>query len=223
MADAVAEAKEEMRRRLADAIRDMEVETAADIARVITTAGWFEMELLETAVAAGMSEASRLYEEGEYFIPELLSCADAAEEATKIFRPYMMGRRPEPKGCVVIGSVAGDTHDIGKNIVALVVEAAGYDVFDIGRDVSAERFVDAVIEEQADALALASLMTTSMNHMADVIQLMKQRGCRQSCRVIVGGKPISPSFAQKIGADYYSSSAGDTVRILDEIMKTHGN
>lgn len=80
-----------------------------------------------------------------------------------------------------------------------------------------------MIEKQADALALASLMTTSMNHMADVIQLMEQRGCRQSCRVIVGGKPISPSFAQQIGADYYSSSAGDTVRILDEIMKTHGN
>ena len=107
--------REQLKRNLSDAIVEMEVEEAERIAKEITAQGLFQMNLLETSVAAGMAVASRLYEEGEYFIPELLSCADAAEAATEIFRPYMLGEKPAPKGCVVIGSVEGDTHDIGKN------------------------------------------------------------------------------------------------------------
>lgn len=208
---------ERLKKELSEAIVEMEVDDAERIAKEITSKGLFQMNLLETSVAAGMAEASRFYEEGEYFIPELLSCADAAEVATEVFRPYMLGEKPEPKGCVVIGSVEGDTHDIGKNIVALVIEAGGYEVHDLGRDVPASAFADAVEEHHPDAVALASLMTTSMGHMADVVQELEKRGTRESCKIIIGGKPVSTSFAKKIGADYYSPGAGETVRLLDEI------
>lgn len=209
--------REQLKRNLSDAIVEMEVEEAERIAKEITAQGLFQMNLLETSVAAGMAVASRLYEEGEYFIPELLSCADAAEAATEIFRPYMLGEKPAPKGCVVIGSVEGDTHDIGKNIVALVIEAGGYEVHDLGRDVPASVFADAVEAHHPDAVALASLMTTSIGYMADVVQELTRRGTRSSCKIIIGGKPVSTSFAKKIGADYYAPGAGEAVRLLDDI------
>ena len=173
--------REKLKRNLSDAIVEMEVEEAERIAKEITAQGLFQMNLLETSVAAGMAVASRLYEEGEYFIPELLSCADAAEAATEIFRPYMLGEKPAPQGCVVIGSVEGDTPDT------------------------------------PDAVALASLMPTSMGHMADVVQELTRRGTRSSCKIIIGGKPVSTSFAKKIGADYYAPGAGEAVRLLDDI------
>ena len=211
--------KEELTHKLAQAIVDMEVDEAEAVAKAITDAGWFSMDLLEKGIAAGMGEASQYYEDGEYFIPELLSCADAAEAATDVFRPYMQGQSPEPKGRVIIGAICGDTHDIGKNIVALVIQAAGYEVIDLGRDVPAQDFVAAAEREQADVIAIASLMTTSMNHMADVIQLLEKRGIRDRYGVIVGGKPISASFAREIGADRYAASAGAAVRIIDEWMQ----
>jgi len=204
---------------LAQAIAAMEVEEAAAIAAAVVTTGCFTMDWIEKGITAGMGQASRLYEEGEYFIPELLVCAEAAEAATRIFRPLMDDSAAAGKGRVVIGSVQGDTHDIGKNIVALVIRSAGYEVMDLGRDVPARAFVEAAETFQADVIALAALMTTSMPHMEDVIHLLQAQQLREQYFVLVGGKPVSAAFARRIGADGYAASAGTAVRWVEKVTR----
>ncbi len=146
-------------------------------------------------------------------------CAEAAEAATRIFRPLMDESAAAGKGRVVIGSVQGDTHDIGKNIVALVIRSAGYEVMDLGRDVPARVFVEAAETFQADVIALAALMTTSMPQMEDVLHLLQARQLRERYFVLVGGKPVSAAFARRIGADGYAASAGTAVRWVEKVTR----
>ena len=204
---------------LARAIAAMDVEAAAAIAAAVVTAGCFTLEWIEKGITAGMGQASRLYEEGEYFLPELLVCAEAAETATRIFRPLMAENFSAGKGRVIIGSVQGDTHDIGKNIVALVIRSAGYEVMDLGRDVPASMFVEAAETFQADVIALAALMTTSMPHMESVIHLLQAQQVRERYFVLIGGKPVSAAFARRIGADGYAESAGSAVRWVEKVTR----
>ncbi|MGN1410498.1 MAG: B12-binding domain-containing protein [Eubacteriales bacterium] len=136
----------------------------------------------------------------------------------KVFAPLMKSGDKPDKGRIVIGTIFGDTHDIGKNIVSLLLSGAGYDVLDLGRDVSAENFVDGAIEYNADIIAISTLMTTTMNNMKDVVDLLIERGVRDRFRVIIGGKPCSLSFAKKIGADGYSSNAPGALRLVKKIM-----
>ena len=218
LGEAMAEQKNSLLQKLADAIYAMDVDLSEELARMIVEAGLFTTDVLENSIVRGMGRASRAYEEGEYFIPELLVCADAADAAPAIFQPCLK-ESPEGKGRMVIGSIRGDTHDIGKNIVALVVRSAGYEVFDLGRDIRAEVFVDAAESVKADVIAMASLMTTSMNHMAEVTGLLEQRGLRKRYVVMVGGKPLSRAFARKIGADFYAENAGSAVRYMEKVMQ----
>ncbi len=203
---------------LSDAIFAMEVGQAEQLAKRIVEAGWFSFDIIERGIVHGMRRASRSYEDGEYFIPELLVCADAAEAATCVFRPYMQNSTQQSKGRIVIGSIHGDTHDIGKNIVALVISSAGYDVRDLGRDVPEEKFVVSAEAFQADIIAIASLMTTSMPNIAGVTGLLEERGIRQKYVVMVGGKPLSVAFAEKIGADYYARDAKQSADIAKSIL-----
>ena len=211
--------KESFVRQLSDAIFAMEVGQAEKLARQIVAAGWFSFDIIERGIVHGMRRASCSYEQGEYFIPELLVCADAAEAATCVFRPCMKNMMHQSKGRVVIGSIRGDTHDIGKNIVALVISSAGYDVLDLGRDVPEEKFIDSAESFQADIIAVASLMTTSMPNIAGVTGLLEERGLRQKYAVMVGGKPLSIGFARRIGADFYAENAGCAVRCVEKIMQ----
>ncbi len=212
---------------LADAVVEMDEAKSSIIAQRIVDEKLDVLEAIEHGLVYGMGRAGDLYEAEEYFIPELLMCADAMDAAMKIFMPHIKVEEAKSKGRIVIGTIFGDTHDIGKNIVALIIRSAGFDVLDLGRDVPACRFVNMAIEFKADVIAVSTLMTTTMDNMAEVIKLLNEEGKRDLFKVIIGGKPVSLEFAKKIGADGYSSNAGGALRVVRGIIaekdKKHEN
>ena len=203
---------------LSDAVFNMEEDEARKLASDIVMNKLDIVHAIEAGIVVGMTRAGEMHDKEEYFISELLSCADAMEAALSILKPELGDKEMPSKGRIVIGTVAGDTHDIGKNIVSLVLEGGGFSVLDLGRDVSAERFVNAAVDFNADIIAISSLMTTTMENMRDVITLLIEKSLRERFRVIVGGKPLSLGFAKRIGADGYSSSAAGALRLCHKIM-----
>jgi corrinoid protein of di/trimethylamine methyltransferase len=189
---------------MARCVRDMEDEEVTEVTQEYADAGYDPQEGIMNGLVVGMNEAGKLYEEEEYYIPELLICSDAMYNGLDVLRPLL----PQDAGGngtkVVIAVIQGDTHDIGKNLVKIMLEAAGYQVVDLGRDVPIARLVDAVREEKPQILALSTLMSTSMAHMGTLIEELKKAGLRDSVQVIVGGAPLSRGFAEKIGADGFA-------------------
>lgn len=155
-----------------------------------------------------------MYDEGEYFIPELLMCSEALYAGMDVLAPCLKREEPAAQVKVVIGVVQGDIHDIGKNLVKVMLEAAGFKVIDLGRDVPADRFVKAVKENEAEVLCLSTLTSTTLNRMAEVIELLREQGLRDKVKVAVGGGAVSSSFAESIGADGYSDTATEAVRLI---------
>ncbi len=156
--------------------------------------------------------------EEEYFVPEILIAADAMYAGLDILRPFIKNHDAGPVRRVVIGVVQGDTHDIGKNLVRIMLEAAGFEVHDLGRDVPAARFVDRAIEVEADIIALSTLMTTTMEQMAEVIRILDARKVRSRFKVIVGGSPLSQKFSDRIGADGYAPKAAAAVQLAKRLI-----
>ena len=209
--------KEELLAEMARCVRDMEDEEVTEVTQEYADAGYDPQEGIMNGLVVGMNEAGKLYEEEEYYIPELLICSDAMYNGLDVLRPLL----PQDAGGngtkVVIAVIQGDTHDIGKNLVKIMLEAAGYQVVDLGRDVPIARLVDAVREEKPQSLALSTLMSTSMAHMGTLIEELKKAGLRDSVKVIVGGAPVSRGFAEKIGADGYSENATEAVKLVDRL------
>ena len=209
--------KEELLQEMARCVRDMEDELVTEVTQEYADAGYDPQEGIMNGLVVGMNEAGKLYEEEEYYIPELLICSDAMYNGLDVLRPLL----PQDAGGngtkVVIAVIQGDTHDIGKNLVKIMLEAAGYQVVDLGRDVPIARLVDAVREEKPQILALSTLMSTSMAHMGTLIEELKKAGLRDSVKVIVGGAPLSRGFAEKIGADGYSENATEAVKLVDRL------
>ncbi|MCR4400576.1 MAG: corrinoid protein [Syntrophomonadaceae bacterium] len=208
----MAEQREHLFGQLSDAVVAMDVEQAQALSRAAVEHGLDAGEAMEQGLADGMHRAGIRYERQEYFIPELLLCSDAMYAGLEVLRPHMSNSHCRRRGTVVIGVVEGDTHDIGKNLVKIMLEAAGFEVHDLGRDVSARRFVDRTMEVGADILALSTLMTTTMPRMQDVLMLLQQEGHRHRVRVLVGGGPVSQAFADRIGADGYAPNASAAAR-----------
>lgn len=209
--------------RLASAIVDMDEDAARALAGQAIDLGLPAAQIIERGLIAGMTRVSELYEAEEYFLTEVLLCADAMDAALEVVSPHMDKQEAPMRGRVVIGTIWGDTHDIGKNIVALMLRGAGFAVLDLGRDVSAARFVDAALEFNADIIAVSTLMTTTMDNMKSVIDLLDERGLRERFRVIIGGKPCSAGFARRIGASGYSSNAAGAVRLCRRLLEGADN
>lgn len=210
--------KEELLQELSDCVLDMRDDEVEDIAQEYIDAGYDPNDGIFNGLVDGMNKAADLFESEEYFIPELLICSDAMYNGLDVIKPHIKQDESNSKCKVIIGVVQGDTHDIGKNIVKIMLEASGYQMIDLGRDVPVQNFVDAVKEHGAQAIGLSTLMSTSMDNMGKVIELLKDEGIRDQVKVIIGGGPISQSFADKIGADGYSSSAVEAVKLLDSLM-----
>lgn len=202
---------------LKQCVIDMEEEKAEEISRRILQEHWNVKAAITEGLIAGMDEVSRLYADEIYFLPDLLTCADVMETSMRILRTALCNESVGYDVRIVIGTVEGDTHDIGKNIVALFLECAGFQVYDAGRDVSAKQFVQKVQEVHADILCLSTIMTTTMDRMSDVIRELEHSGLRDRVKVMVGGKPVSPKFAKEIGADGYSNKAADAVKLAKEL------
>ena len=210
--------EEELHKGLSDAVVDMDEDLARELAQAVVDEGFDAYEAIEKGLSAGMEEVGRLYEEEEYFIPELLLCSDAMYAGIEILRPYIKKREDSVRHTVVIGVVEGDTHDIGKNLVKIMLESAGFDVIDLGRDIPAADFVRAAEEHNAEIIALATLMTTARPAMREVLEVLEKEAKRGKFKVVVGGGPISPAFAEKIGADVYAVNAAEAARLARELV-----
>ena len=174
-------------------------------------------DAIQEGLLVGMNRAGKLFEEQEYFVPELLVASDAMYAGLSVLRPHIRRESFEVSAKVVIGVVEGDTHDVGKNLVRIILQTKGFEVLDLGRDVAPVKFVDKAIEIGADVIALSTLMTTTMENMDETINLLNVRGVRDQFKVIVGGSPLSKGYADRIGANGYARdaiSAADLVKRL---------
>lgn len=210
----------EMLRELRDAVVDGDARGTVARLEAALAAGADPERVLHDALVAGMSDVGRLYEEGEYFVPEMLVAARAMSAALEVLRPRLAEVGVASAGTVVIGTVRGDLHDIGKSLVVMMLEGAGFDVVDLGIDVPAERFVDAVRETSPHVVALSALLTTTMMNMAEVIAALESAGVRDQVKVMVGGAPISRSFAEQIGADGYGADAASAAALARQLVGT---
>ncbi|MEO0098118.1 MAG: corrinoid protein [candidate division WOR-3 bacterium] len=172
--------------------------------------------ILKEGLIAGMKEVGELFSKKEYFVPEVLIAADAFYAGFDLITPLLKSKG-EKRGKIVIGVVSGDIHDIGKNIVKVMLKANGYEVIDLGRDVPHEKFIKAVAEEKPQVLALSALMTTTMFGMEEIIQILKEKGLRDKIKVIVGGAAVNEKFAQMIGADGYGEDATAAVKLIERL------
>ena len=203
---------------LSDAVLEMEDARALELVHEALDAGLDPYDTIQNGLVPGMDRAGELFDEGEYFVPELLLCSDVMYEGLSVLRPFQSAAdKATERVRVVIGVVQGDTHDIGKNLVRIMLEVAGFEVYDLGRDVPIARFVDAAIEHDARIICLSTLMTTTLDGMAEVVRLLVERGVRDNHRVIVGGGPVTSGFAEKIGADAYGESASRAVAVAREL------
>jgi 5-methyltetrahydrofolate--homocysteine methyltransferase len=178
--------------------------------------------LLNEGLIAAMNEVGRLFEEGEYFVPEMLVSARAMQAGLNLLRPILVEEDVKPVGKVILGTVKGDLHDIGKNLVGMMLEGAGFQVVDLGTDVPDDRFLAAVREHQPDLVGLSALLTTTMPNMKSVIDQLKQAGMREKVKVMVGGAPVTQTFASQIGADGYAADASQAVLLAKQLMGAAG-
>jgi len=174
--------------------------------------------LLKDGLIDAMSEVGRLFEAGEYYVPEMLVAARAMKGCLEILRPLLVDSDVRPLGKVVIGTVSGDLHDIGKNLVAMMLEGAGYEVVDLGTDVRPERFAAAVREHAPLVVGLSALLTTTMQNMRMAIEALDDLGMRDRVKVIVGGAPVTEAFANEIGADGYAPDASRAVGVVNALL-----
>ena len=176
--------------------------------------------ILNKGLIAAMAEVGRLFEEGEYFVPEMLIAARAMQASVAIIKPKLLEADIKPLGKVVIGTVKGDLHDIGKNLVAMMLEGAGFEIVDMGTDVSPEKFADAVKEHEAQFIGLSALLTTTMPAMRTTIEALKEAGLKEHVAVMIGGAPVTQNYADEIGADIYAPDGPSAARKAKEALGT---
>jgi 5-methyltetrahydrofolate--homocysteine methyltransferase len=174
--------------------------------------------ILNDGMIAAMGEVGRLFEEGEYFVPEMLISARAMQSGLALLKPYLKEADVKSAGKVVIGTVKGDLHDIGKNLVAMMLEGAGFEIIDLGTDVAPERFVAAAREHGAQIVALSALLTTTMPAMKATLEALVAAGLREQVKVMIGGAPITQDYATQIGADGFSPDASRAVATAKSLV-----
>ncbi|MEO0115425.1 MAG: corrinoid protein [candidate division WOR-3 bacterium] len=203
---------------ITQAVVQMDAQTVKKLITQALQAKLPPQAILEKGLIAGMKEVGRLFSTKEYFVPEVLMASEAFYAGFDLLSPLLKTMGREEKGKIVIGVVEGDIHDIGKNIVKVMLEASGYQVIDLGKDVPSERFIETVRREKPAVLALSALMTTTMVKMGDVIAQLEQEKLRESVKVIIGGAPVSEHFAKKIGADGYGEDASAAVKLVEGLI-----
>lgn len=204
---------------LADAVVEMDEVKVIAAAHEVVEQALNINEAINKGLSEGMRRVGELYEQEDYFIPELLLCSDVMYAGLEKLKKHMQVDSSGKKGKVVIGVVQGDTHDIGKNIIKIMLETSGYEIIDLGRDVSPQSFVDAAIGERASIIGMATLMTTTMGGMDAVVKILTQINKRDEFKIMIGGGPVSHSYAEKIGADGYASNAIEAVKLAGQLME----
>lgn len=175
-------------------------------------------EILNKGLVAAMSEVGCLFESGEYYVPEMLISAKTMQACLGLLKPYLTNSTVKSPGKVLIGTVHGDLHDIGKNLVCMMLEGAGFEVKDLGIDVDAEKFISQIQEERPQIVAFSAMLTTTMPYMKTVIDALNQSGARRNIKVLVGGAPVTQHFADAIGADGYAPDASQAVAVARQLI-----
>lgn len=209
--------------RLREGVIKFEDEEVKSAAQEAVDLGFNAYDAIMNGLAAGMEEVGRLYEEQEYFVPELLLCADALNAGLDILKPHVQREDQVIKGQIVMGTVQGDVHDIGKNLVKLMFEAAGFIVHDLGKDVPLEKFAEEQMRTDSEIVALSAMMTTTMMGMKRVIEQIKAKN--PNVAIMVGGAPITSQVAEIFGADGYAATAGNAVeeaiKMISRLRELH--
>ncbi len=208
---------------LYDAVLNGDAAGAAQAAREALAQGAPPLELVQGHMVLAMDEVGRRFECEEYFVPELLISARAMKAALAVIQPLLKASGAVSAGRVVVGTIKGDLHDIGKNLVASLLEGGGFEVIDLGVDVSAERFVAEARARQADLICLSALLTVTMPAMKATVAAIAAAGLRGQAKVMVGGAPVTQRFADEIGADGYGENAAAAVALARKLMASHGN
>ena len=206
---------------LLDELRDAVVDGQAKTAVAKATAGLAEgipaRIILREGLISAMARVGELYEQGEFYVPEMLVAANAMQEALAVLKPELVADGVPAAATVAIGTVRGDLHDIGKNLVAMILEGAGFRIVDLGVDVAPEQFVQA-IRDGADVIGMSALLTTTMVNMQGVITAVAEAGLREQARIVVGGAPVTAEFAEAIGADGFAPDASSAVRAVQQLL-----
>lgn len=203
---------------LSDAIVAGHLEPAVELTRRAIDEGVDPQSIISDYMIPAMQRIGQRFQEGKAFVPELLMAARAMKGALELIKPLLSSGKSATIGKIVIGTVYGDLHDIGKNLVASMFEGCGFEVINLGVNITADRFVEAVRTEQTDILCLSALLTTTMNYMKTVIEAIEQAGLRDRVKIMVGGAPVNQLFADQIGADGYSDNANSAVLKAKELI-----
>jgi 5-methyltetrahydrofolate--homocysteine methyltransferase len=209
---------DEILKSLFDAILDGDVESAKSNVQKALGAQLDPTSVLNDGMIAAMREVGCRFEAGEYFVPEMLIAARAMQSGMAILKPHLQQADITSSGKVVIGTVKGDLHDIGKNLVTLMLEGAGFEVRDLGVDVPVEKFVQVAQEEKPDIVAMSALLTTTMQMMKQTIEALSAAGLRDKVKIMVGGAPVTEAFASEIGADGFSPDASRAVSVAKSLV-----
>jgi 5-methyltetrahydrofolate--homocysteine methyltransferase len=205
-------------KQLYEAVVNGDAKTTQALTQQALAEGVDPLKLVNEHMVPAMDEVGRRFEANEYFVPELLISARAMKAALELIRPLLTARGDQPLGRVAIGTVKGDLHDIGKNLVGSLLEGGGFEVIDLGVNVSPEKFIATVNEKKANIIAMSALLTTTMPSMKTTIDALRQAGVREKVKVLIGGAPITQKYADEIGADGYSENAVGAVALAKKAV-----
>ena len=211
-------ADDELVEQMHDDLYDGMAEEVTEGTQILLERGWSASKVLEKALVGGMAVVGVDFRDGILFVPEVLMAANAMKGGMSILKPILSEAGAKPVGKVVVGTVKGDIHDIGKNLVGMMMEGAGFEVIDLGINVEADTYIEAIEQNQANILGMSALLTTTMPYMKVVIDRMKEKGIRDDYIVLVGGAPLNEEFGEAIGADAYCRDAATAVEIAKELV-----
>jgi len=204
---------------LKKAVIDMEVEKAVELTQKGLDEGKDAEDIMNSALVPAMDVVGEQYDKGEKYVPEMLLSAHAMKAAMELLRPLLVESGVKMKGTVAMGTVEGDLHDIGQNLVGMMLEGAGFEVINLGAETPAEAFVNAVKEKKPDIIGMSALLTTTMLHMPEVIDALKENGLREQVKVMIGGAPVTQEYADEIGADGYAPDAASATKLADRLVQ----
>jgi 5-methyltetrahydrofolate--homocysteine methyltransferase len=209
---------DELVEQMHDDLYDGLAEEVAEGTQILLDRGWSATKVLKEALVGGMTIVGVDFRDGILFVPEVLMSANSMKAGMALLKPILSATGAKPTGTMVVGTVKGDIHDIGKNLVGMMMEGAGFEVIDLGINVEAATYIDAIEEHKANILGMSALLTTTMPYMKVVIDAMKEKGIRDDYIVLVGGAPLNDEFGEAIGADAYCRDAATAVEVAKELL-----
>lgn len=206
-------------RAIADAVKSGRAKVVKQMVNEAVEQGCTADQILNEALVVGMMELGEMFKNNEVYVPEVLIAARAMKAGMTIIKPLLLDSGVEMKGVVAIGTVKGDLHDIGKNLVAMMLEGAGFTVIDLGVDVGPEQFIDAIKNQGAQIIGMSALLTTTMTSMKEIIDAINEAGLRDQVKIMIGGAPITQEYADEIGADGYSIDAASAAQLAKNLIE----